>query len=271
MANKSPVVVVMGTGGGKSLCFMLPAASCPGGVTVVVVPLVSLLGDMVRRCGLLGIRCAEWKSDRVPGQVSIVFVTPESAMSKRFQDYLEGLRVTAQLDRIVVDECHTILEGSKKFRPRLRELGQLGLVGVQMVYLTATLPPIRQPDFLALLFVRETEVEMMRMRTTRTNVHYSVLTTRPGSGGGEDETTEAVRRVLDAKLEEHAWPAKMIVYCRTVEGTGSLAEQLGCDAYYREIDTRDGKAERLRAWASGMKRGGAGGQGGTVYVARPSC
>lgn len=42
MMNKSPIVVVMGTGGGKSLGFMLPAVSCPGGVIVVVVPLVSL-------------------------------------------------------------------------------------------------------------------------------------------------------------------------------------------------------------------------------------
>lgn len=50
MQNKSPVVVVMGTGQGKSLCFMLPAASCPGELTVVIVPLVSLLGDMMDRC-----------------------------------------------------------------------------------------------------------------------------------------------------------------------------------------------------------------------------
>lgn len=59
MINKSPVIVIIGTGGGKSLCFMLPAANCPGGVTVVVVLLVSLLGDIVLRCRKLGIICAE--------------------------------------------------------------------------------------------------------------------------------------------------------------------------------------------------------------------
>ncbi|PNP51111.1 hypothetical protein FNYG_15921 [Fusarium nygamai] len=63
MMNKSPVVVVMGTGGGKSLSFMLPAASCPGGVTVVVVPLVSLQGDLMERCRKMKIPCAEWRSD----------------------------------------------------------------------------------------------------------------------------------------------------------------------------------------------------------------
>ncbi|KAL6399580.1 hypothetical protein AUP68_00560 [Ilyonectria robusta] len=119
MMNKSPIVVVMGTGTGKSLCFMLPAASCPGGVTVVVVPLVSLQGDMLDRCQKLNISCAEWRSDRVPGNVSIVFTTPESAMTKRFQDYIESLRVTARLDRFVIDEGHTILEGTRAFRPML--------------------------------------------------------------------------------------------------------------------------------------------------------
>ncbi|CAM1507683.1 Fc.00g073240.m01.CDS01 [Cosmosporella sp. VM-42] len=68
----------------KSLCFMFPAASCPGGLTVVVVPLVSLQGNMLERCQKMNISYAEWKSDRVPGDVSIIFVTPESAMTKRF-------------------------------------------------------------------------------------------------------------------------------------------------------------------------------------------
>ncbi|KAG4271203.1 hypothetical protein FPRO04_14699, partial [Fusarium proliferatum] len=123
MMNKSPIVVVMGTGGGKSLSFMLPAASCPGGVTVVVVPLVSLQGDLMERCRKMKIPCAEWRSDQSPGPASLVFVTPESAMTKRFHDYVEGLRVMAQLDGFVFDEAHTILEGTRDFRPKLRELG----------------------------------------------------------------------------------------------------------------------------------------------------
>lgn len=130
MTNKSPVVVVMGTGQGKSLAFMLPAASCAGGVTVVVIPLVSLLGDITVRCRKLNIPCAEWASDRAPGEVALVFVTPESALTKRFHNYLEGLRAMARLDRFVVDECHTILEGTPAFRPKLRELSQLALIGV---------------------------------------------------------------------------------------------------------------------------------------------
>jgi hypothetical protein len=167
MMNKSPVVVIMGTGTRKSLYSMLPAAGCPGGLTVVIVPLVSLQGDLMDRCQKLKISCAEWRSDRVPGDVSIVFVTPESAMTKRFLDFLESRRVMAKVDRIVVDECHTIMEGSLSFRPKLRELGTLALVGVQMIYLTATLPPADEPAFFSLINALHEDVVMIRERTTR--------------------------------------------------------------------------------------------------------
>ncbi|KAL6416340.1 uncharacterized protein AUP68_00557 [Ilyonectria robusta] len=255
MMNKSPIVVVMGTGTGKSLCFMLPAASCPGGVTVVVVPLVSLQGDMLDRCQKLNISCAEWRSDRVPGNVSIVFTTPESAITKRFQDYIKSLRVTARLDRFVIDEGHTILEGTRAFRPTLQELGGLALIEVQIVYLTATLPPTQEDTLFSLINTRHEDVVMIRMRTTRTNVAYSVRSIPAASAG---EATAAVvltaREIVDQKLEEYAWPAKIIIYCQRVEATEALAEEFGCDAYHREVDTRDGKAERLRVWMSGLRR-----------------
>ncbi|WKT53675.1 hypothetical protein QSH57_004259 [Fusarium oxysporum f. sp. vasinfectum] len=266
MMNKSPIVVVMGTGGGKSLSFMLPAASCPGGVTVVVVPLVSLQGDLMERCRKMKIPCAEWRSDQSPGPASLVFVTPESAMTKRFHDYVEGLRVMAQLDGFVFDEAHTILEGTRDFRPKLRELGRLALVGVQMVYLTATLPPSKEGEFFELINARSEDVTMIRTSTSRANVVYSVQTLVAAT---PEQATEAiitkVREVLDQKLEEYPWPAKIIVYCNTVVATGALATELNCDAYHRDVDTRDGKAERLRAWMSGLERERYG--GGRVIVA----
>ncbi|KAF4435294.1 hypothetical protein F53441_13545, partial [Fusarium austroafricanum] len=255
MMNKSPVVVVMGTGSGKSLCFMLPAASCLGGLTIVIVPLVSLQGDMMDRCQKLKISCAEWRGDRLPGDVSILFVTPESAMTKRFLDFLESRRIMAKVDRVVVDECHTIMEGSLLFRPKLRELGTLALIGVQMVYLTATLPPSDELAFFSLINTRHEDVIMVRARTTRSNVAYSVKSVPASTAAGAvTAVVEQARVTIDQMLEKYPWPAKVIVYCQRVEATEDLAGKLGCDAYHREIDTRDGKAERLKFWMSGTRR-----------------
>ncbi|SPJ72737.1 uncharacterized protein FTOL_02466 [Fusarium torulosum] len=219
--NKSPVVVVMGIGTGKSLCFMLPPASCPGGLTMK-----------------LKISYAEWRSDRVPGDVSIVFIIPESAMTKRFLDFLELRRVMAKVDRIVVDKCHTIIEGCLMFRPKLCELGTLVLVGLQMVYLTAMLPPADETAFFTMVNTRRKDVIIIRAKTIRRNVAYSVrlvtITT----------AEEAIAAVIDQ--DHHLLPAG--------GGDGGSGRELGCDAYHREIDTRDGKAERLKFWMSGTKR-----------------
>jgi superfamily II DNA helicase RecQ len=241
------MVMIIGIGTGKSLCFMLPAASCPGGLTIVIIPLVSLQGDLIDRCQRLKICCAEWRSDRIPGDVSIVFVTPESAITKRFMDFLESRRVMAKVDRIVVDECHTIMEGSLSFRPKLRELGTLTLMGLQIVYLTTTLPPTDETTFFDLINARREDIVMIRAKTTRSNMAYSV---RSGTATTVDKAITAVivqvRATIDQKLEEYPWPAKIIIYCQRVEATEDLAGKLGCNAYHREIDTRDRKAERLK-------------------------
>ncbi|CAG8059412.1 unnamed protein product, partial [Penicillium salamii] len=80
----SPIVAIMPTGGGKSLLFQLPAWISKG-LTVVVVPLVALRKELYDRCTNLDISCAQWDSLHPPDPVSIVFVTPESALSMEFR------------------------------------------------------------------------------------------------------------------------------------------------------------------------------------------
>lgn len=92
------MVVVMATGGGKSLTFMLPAACDPGGTTVVVVPLIVLRQDMKRHCQQLGIRCAEWNGRKPPDAAAVVLVTPESAVGDGFRTFLNRFKGTRQLD-----------------------------------------------------------------------------------------------------------------------------------------------------------------------------
>ena len=116
VSGDSPVVAVMATGGGKSLLFMLPAACSTGGMTVVVVPLISLRQDLRRRCEAMGMRCEEWDGRRPPDAAAVVLVTPESAVSGGFMTFLNRMRATRQLDRIVVDECHVVLNRRYDFR-----------------------------------------------------------------------------------------------------------------------------------------------------------
>ena len=124
-----------------------------------------------------------------------------------------------------------------------------------MVYLTAILPLNKEKEFFELINMRPEDMTMIRTSTTRSNIAYSmqmvaVITPKEAS----EAVTIRVREILDQKLEEYPWPAKMIIYCNIVMATDALATALNCNAYHRDIDTRDGKAERLRAWISGMER-----------------
>ena len=138
MQQNSLVMVVMGTGAGKSMLFMLPA-SCLTGVMVVVVLLVSLQGNLKDCCKRAGIKCVEWDSRRPSKWASIVLVTPESAVSESFGNFISRQQAMGRLDRIVVDECHTVLDATEGWRTRMLGLRDLVKTEAQLVYLTATM------------------------------------------------------------------------------------------------------------------------------------
>ena len=122
MQNKSPIFVKMGTSAGKSLVFMLPAA-CSTGITVVIVPLVSLRVDMIRKCNEKGIECVEWDSYYPNEWALIVFVTPESAVRELFGNFLNRQRALGRLDQIVIDECYVVLDAARdRFRKDILKL-----------------------------------------------------------------------------------------------------------------------------------------------------
>jgi superfamily II DNA helicase RecQ len=73
-------------------------------------------------------------------------VTPESAVGEEFATFLNRLRATRQLDRIVIDECHIVLNRRYTFRKQMQQLGKLVAAETQMVLLTATLPPSEEDE-----------------------------------------------------------------------------------------------------------------------------
>ena len=101
---------------------------------------------MMHRCEQIGIKCAVWDGRSQPDGASIVFVTPEKATSEEFGTFVNRIRQTKRLDRIVIDECHVVLNDQLDFRKHLQKLGKLASAETQMVLLTATLPPTELPS-----------------------------------------------------------------------------------------------------------------------------
>jgi hypothetical protein len=183
--NHSTILAIMATGGGKSLLFMLPAYSISGGTTIVITPLVSLQEDLCIRCQKVGISSMMWNPQIRPHGERIVITTPESAISQGFMTFLNQLQGACQLDRIVIDECHTILDATDTFRTRMREIGELSKLGVQMLFLTATLPPSVEEEFFQTIQIRIPIEDIFRDQTCRINIGYSVYEYTIEEGEGE--------------------------------------------------------------------------------------
>ncbi|KAK6591982.1 hypothetical protein H4I95_11932 [Botrytis cinerea] len=248
MKHQSPIVAVMGTGVGKTLLFQLPAKSMSSGTTVVISPLVSLQDHMVERCQQAGISCVKWDARQCHSPSQIVIVTPESAVSKTFGTFLDRLQGLHLLERFVFDECHTPLDSTAEFRPKMRQLGELMERGVQMVYLTATLPPHVEPEFMNIMRIKADDVHMFRSPTSRPNIAYSVVEYEEDEFGRGD--IAAVCRLVEQKLEEYAAPAKIIVYSCSIITTQEVSSALDCHAYYRDVGDAAVKDEIRKAWES---------------------
>ena len=139
MSWTEQVVAILPTGAGKSLLFMLPCTLPEAGITILVVPLVSLHVDMLRRVREMNIDHLEWQ----PGErreAALVLVSAEAASSKDFVKYARRLIAEQKLDRIVIDECHLTVIAAE-YRPSIVELTAIRSLRTQFVYLTATLPP----------------------------------------------------------------------------------------------------------------------------------
>lgn len=138
MSWTEQVVVILPTGAGKSLLFMLPCTLRDAGITILVVPLVALRGDLLRRLRELEIDYIEWlpAEKREPGLVS---VTAEAASTRDFLKYSRTLISQQKLDGIVVDECYLTITAAG-YRKSIIDLAAI-------CDLTATLPPSMQAEF----------------------------------------------------------------------------------------------------------------------------
>jgi superfamily II DNA helicase RecQ len=142
------LVVVLLTGGGKSLLFTVPAFLEAGGVTVVVVPYRALIEDLVQRIQNCGVDCIEWKHGETnPAAVVVVSadVAGDVTSSGNFISYAGMLSSKGLLRRVVVDECYLIFTLSD-WRPKLAKLKSLRLLLCLIVLLIATLLLVREEE-----------------------------------------------------------------------------------------------------------------------------
>jgi superfamily II DNA helicase RecQ len=239
MRGDDPLVVVLPTGGGKSLLFMAPALLKGSRTTIVVVPFAALAEDMMKRCKEAGLSCIKWKMG--PKYGAQVVIVAAAATTKEFRQHAWSLQVDGRLDRIVMDECHIVLE-SRHFRDLLQRLKKLA-IPCQFIYLTATLPLTMWGEFERAMLLED--VKSMHGSTVREKFSYRVEVC------DEEEKDEWICRMADGASEDMGVEGRVVVFCKSRSRCESLGMRLGCGCYHAGVD---GKAERLESWVSGENR-----------------
>ena len=174
ISGVSPILIVMATGAGKSLTFLLPSWAVNDGITVVVLPLKAIQQDLYTRCTRLGISTLVWDPSGANEDSKIILVTPESFILPPFRMFLQRIQDMQLLDRLVVDECHEFLLPSRNYRNALTQLYRLAMTGVQMVFMSATMPHLYEHLLCTEIHIKHDELRVFRSATNRANIRYQV-------------------------------------------------------------------------------------------------
>ena len=229
MQGKS-ALVIMPTGGGKSMCYQLPAMLRPG-LTLVISPLIALMKDQVDDLRLKGIEAAYLNSSQDTGEsnrvfnaigegtLKLLYIAPERLMSLKGA-LLEQLK-TIEIDMIAVDEAHCISSWGHDFRPAYTQLKDLSkhFPGVPVLALTATADGATKRDIIRQLGLEN--AALFENSFDRPEIHY---TAKPRI----DEVAQLLEFVAQHSSESG------IVYCLSRKRTQEMAERLQEAGYKAE-------------------------------------
>lgn len=229
--------VLMPTGGGKSLCYQLPAIISSGktrGVTVVISPLLSLMQDQVDHLQKLKIQALLINSEvsaehrklvleslrdsQVEKYIQLLYITPEMiSKSQAIVNAFRELHNRKKLARIVIDEAHCVSQWGHDFRPDYKLLGDVRekFQGVPVMALTATATENVKVDVIHNLRIENCEI--LTQSFNRPNLTYEVRIK-----GKSDEVEESIAKTIKSTYTNQSG----IIYCLSRQNCESLAEKL---------------------------------------------
>ncbi|KAF4462734.1 helicase [Fusarium albosuccineum] len=227
------IIQIGGTGIGKSMTFELVAHASPVGVTIVVAPFSLLREAHHRRCQERGVHSHSFDPRVYTPTCQIIVVTPEHFLTQKFASVLARLRNDHLLDRIVIDEAHVVLDAHLGFRSTVLELcSLLGNFGVQLVFLSASLPPREMPTFMSRLHLPEHGTKVIRARTRQTKIRYKVKLIPHAAVKEQAARAASVAQDYLRLFQPHG--GKVLIFALSTELVKLTAQLLGCEHIYAD-------------------------------------
>jgi ATP-dependent DNA helicase RecQ len=229
-------LVLMPTGGGKSLCYQIPAIArqrAGHGITIVVSPLIALMHDQVGALHEAGVEAAFLNSSLSGeeanaveqrlrrGDITLLYAAPERVTTPRFLAQLDMLHEQGRLSLFAIDEAHCVSQWGHDFRPEYRSLTVLHerYAGVPRIALTATADALTRADIVERLQLEDAQQFVSSF--DRPNIRYTIV-----------EKKDASLQLLRFIQREHVgpdWQDSGIVYCQSRKRVEEVAKNL-CDA-----------------------------------------
>ncbi|MCL4118983.1 UNVERIFIED_CONTAM: hypothetical protein GTU68_031884 [Idotea baltica] len=246
------VLALMPTGGGKSLCYQVPALCFENGVTLVISPLIALMKDQVKNLKEKGINAAALyagqhyrEMERILDNAQndylrILYVSPERLKT----DLLKIRLLQMKINLVAIDEAHCVSQWGYDFRPAYLEIKELKTVlpNVPFIALTATATPRVKQDIIDKLELKN--VEIFATSFTRKNLSYSVLY----EDDKLNKLTQIFKRVAGTG----------IVYVRSRKKTETIADHLNkngisAGVYHAGLSSKQRDISQ-KAWMNNTKR-----------------
>ena len=213
------LLVLMPTGGGKSLCYQIPSLMLPG-VGIVVSPLIALMEDQVAALTALGIRAAYYNSSLTSAaardvlarlhanELDLLYIAPERLLSDAFMERLHECRIAL----FAIDEAHCISQWGHDFRPEYAALGKLKTEFPQqpIIALTATADLQTQKDIVVKL---QYQPKFYIASFNRPNIYYQVLP--------KQNPIKQIQHFLQTQMQQSG-----IIYCSTRASVEKLVAKL---------------------------------------------
>ena len=252
-------VVIIPTGGGKTIIYAIPTLLLPG-VTVVVSPLLMLLHDQLIKLREKGINTCYINSmltkdsreavianlSRPDCEYKVLLVSPEVLLSASLHSLLQRLKSEGRLNFFAIDEAHCIDTWGVDLRPEYQELGALKRYGVPIVALTATATSVTVEQIKETL--KLSNPELIKLPFVRDNLIFEVLPKKTGFSAASTEVVELIKSRFSGQCG--------IIYCNYREDTSQLSLELkkndiSCIYFHGGIVDPEMKLKHANLWLEG--------------------